>query len=111
LALIGRAELSVCIDNELLGHGFIWEEGVITTIDHPDASFNTALYDINSRDNIVGFHDGQGGHSFALHQDKFRTLRFPSFLQDARIIGVNDKGQMVGDYFDEDGKFHGFLMR
>jgi hypothetical protein len=38
-------------------------------------------------------------------------LKFPSFVQDPIVLGINDKRQIVGEYFDDNGNFHGFLMR
>ena len=99
------------VDRELVGHGFLWEQGIVTTLDHPNASFNTALYDMNSRDDVVGFHDGLEGNIFAVRGGRFRPLKLPSFALDTRITGVNDQRQMVGEYFDETGRFFGFFWR
>jgi uncharacterized membrane protein len=99
------------VDSELLGHGFIWDKGAITALDHADASLNTAAYDINARDDIVGFQDGQGESTFVLRNSKYRMLKFPSFVHDPLVLGINDKRQIVGEYFDGNGNFHGFLMR
>jgi hypothetical protein len=99
------------VDRALVGHGFLWEQGIVTTFDHPNASFNTALYDMNSRDDLVGFHDGLEGNSFAVRGGRSRPLKLPSFALDARVTGINDQRQMVGEYFDETGRFFGFFWR
>jgi hypothetical protein len=99
------------VDRELVGHGFLWEQSIVTTFDHPNASFNTALHDMNSRDDVVGFQDGLEGNSFAVRGDRIRPLKLPSFALDARVTGINDQRQMVGEYFDETGRFFGFFWR
>lgn len=99
------------VDRELRGRGFVWEQGVVTPTEHPDAALNTALYDLNSRDEIIGFHDGQGGDGFLYRNSRFRTIKFPSSTQDPRVTGINNRRQMVGEYFDESGTFYGFVWR
>jgi hypothetical protein len=41
-------------DVGIRGHGFVTDNGVFTTIDHPDASSKTLLFGINNRGQIVG---------------------------------------------------------
>jgi probable HAF family extracellular repeat protein len=45
----------------LLGHGFLLDKGVFTTIDHPDAVAETGALGINNRGRIVGaYTDAEG---------------------------------------------------
>jgi hypothetical protein len=52
----------------LIGHGFVLDRDVFTTIDHPDAVSETAVFRINNRGRIVGLYtDAEGTiHSFLL---------------------------------------------
>jgi hypothetical protein len=64
---------------------------------------------INNQDNITGWYsDGVRLNGFLTGRGKDRTLVVPgSMLTEA--IGLNDFNQVVGDYTDEQGFFHGFV--
>jgi len=38
-------------------HGFIWQNGEFTIIDDPETTYDTALFDINKKGDIVGNSD------------------------------------------------------
>jgi hypothetical protein len=93
-------------------HGFLWNNGVFTTIDAPDAAFNTATLDINDKGQIVGVHDGgsTGQVSFLLDKGEFIPLDVPFALEDTTARGINNWGDIVGDYTTSGGTVgHGFL--
>ena len=97
----------------LIGHGFLLDGDVFTTIDHPDAVDETAVLGINSRGQIVGGYVDAAGtvRSFLLDDGVFTPIDHP----DAGVIGtlalgLNDRGQIVGFYIDADGRGHGFLF-
>ena len=51
-------------DDEVRIHGYIYKNGVFTSIDFPDA-FETVALGINKRGQIIGFYaDGEGVHGF-----------------------------------------------
>jgi hypothetical protein len=42
-------------------HGFLYKNGVLTTIDHPLASSDTQAHDLNDRGQIVGLYERGAG--------------------------------------------------
>jgi probable HAF family extracellular repeat protein len=97
------------------GHavGFIDNGGTFTDISDPLAGpGGTMAYDINNLGEIVGsFTDAQGHHhGYVFRNGHFRTVDDPlgdlGGSQD--ILGINDKGQIVGDY-SVGGVNHGYI--
>jgi uncharacterized membrane protein len=95
----------------LIGHGFLLDGDVFTTIDHPDAVDETAVLGINSRGQIVGgYVDAEGMvRSFLLDDGVFTPIEHPDAGAATIAFGLNDRGQVVGTYIDADGRGHGFL--
>jgi uncharacterized membrane protein len=75
-------------------HGFLDTRGVFTTFDSPNALNTTDIHGINNLGQIVGFDDSGG---FLDTGGVFTQLKFPSALN-ATPWGINDSGQIVGDY-------------
>jgi len=104
------------------GHGFLLSDGAFSTIDVP-GSLQTFAIDINNLGEIVGGYldvpvaTGRGtGHGFLMSGGTFTTIDIPSSLSGEFIDreinttarGLNDRGQIVGDYSDNRGAVHGF---
>jgi probable HAF family extracellular repeat protein len=96
-------------------HSFVRErDGDITKIEVPGA-LTTAIYDINNRGHVVGdFIDAeQVQHGFVWARGKVTTIDPPGVKAapggpGSRAIGLNDRGDVVGSYFD--GRvFHAFV--
>jgi probable HAF family extracellular repeat protein len=99
-------------------HGFLLEDGAFTTLDAPDSA-QTAAAGINERGQIVGIYIDAGAvlgpdglyppgtvHGFLWDKGRFTTL-------DARASGasgINNRGQIVGQYRDSGGRVRGFLL-
>jgi uncharacterized membrane protein len=84
--------------------GFLDDKGLITTI--PD----TGPQSINNRRQITGFYsDPSGVHGFLYDRSGFTTLDVPGATL-TEAIGINDRTQIVGDYRDQQGQFHSFLL-
>jgi uncharacterized membrane protein len=49
------------MDANQIRHGFLYENGVLTTIDHPLASSDTQAHDLNDRGQIVGLYERGAG--------------------------------------------------
>jgi probable HAF family extracellular repeat protein len=69
--------------------------------------------DINNQDEVTGWYfDGTRIQGFLWSRRRFRPkveqLAFPNAAL-TEPTGLNDNGQVVGDYRGEDGLFHGFL--
>jgi probable HAF family extracellular repeat protein len=45
------------LDANLVRHGFLFKNGVLTTIDHPLASSDSQAHDLNDRGQIVGLYE------------------------------------------------------
>ena len=82
----------------LAGHGYLFEKGVFTTIDRPDAVAETVASGINIRRQITGsFEDADGTeHGFLLDDGIFASHRSPGSgpLRTA-AIGLDDRRRII----------------
>jgi probable HAF family extracellular repeat protein len=105
-------------------HGFLWSNGSFTTIDAPGA-LTTGASDINNRGDIVGAYvdvppaTGRAtNHGFVFSDGRFTTIDIPSAIAgefidreiNTAVRGINDRGDLVGDYTDALGAVHGFEL-
>ena len=81
-------------------HGFLDTNGTFTAIDVPGANGVTAATGINNLGQIVGhYNDGTFiEHGFVETNGKFATFDVPGGTEPTPH-GINDFGQIVGDYF------------
>src|SRR5690242_16246364 len=69
---------------------------------------------LNQHGEITGFCGTRVGSAIKLHgffrdrKGKYTLLDFPGGTL-TEATGINDDGQVVGDYRDSSGKFHGFF--
>jgi uncharacterized membrane protein len=80
-------------------HGFVWDDGEITTIDHPDAANGTFLFGINDRGDTVGFYDDAAGvfHGFLRdRRGRFTPVDAPGAVLGTQPISINDRREIVG---------------
>ena len=91
--------------------GFLLDEKTqLTDIECPGAINSTAPKSINKQGQIAGFCFASGrNHGFFRNKKgTYTLLDFPrANLTEA--VGINDDGQVVGDYRDSAGRFHGFF--
>jgi probable HAF family extracellular repeat protein len=88
-------------------HGFLDKKGVLTTIDYP-GSRRTNLYGITAAGNVSGsFTDTNRNHGF-VDNSGFVKLNYPGALSTFGFA-LNDSGQVVGQYVDEDSVVHAFI--
>jgi uncharacterized membrane protein len=94
-------------------HGFLNNIGIFTSLDFPSAAI-TGASGINNKVQIVGdFSDTNfQQHGFILEGGFFHAIDEPSATNGTSAFGINDLGQIVGDYFTGDfGRgTHGFLL-
>ena len=93
------------------GLGFLLGETFrLTDIQCPGAILGTQPVSINKRGEIAGFCDISGGPDgfFRSKEGKYTLLNFPG-ANLTQAFGINDDGEVVGDYRDSSGKFHGFF--
>jgi len=91
-------------------HGFLEDNGVITSIDVPGANVTSAT-GINDNGDIVGFYQDSGGlHGFILSGGVFTPIDVPfQSVRDTSAQGINNRGQIVGIYTDDSG-VHGYVL-
>lgn len=89
--------------------GFLWRAGEVVTLDIPGAT-HTYPSGVNDAGQVVGHSLGPDGARAFLHDGAFRSIH-PSLLGvDCRAAGINDAGDVVGDYTDG-GRRIGFTCR
>ncbi|HVT38680.1 MAG TPA: hypothetical protein VHE78_06540 [Gemmatimonadaceae bacterium] len=103
-------------------HQYIYKDGVYTSFDLPDSfgACMTITHGINASDAIVGAyrvarpHMPCGGpfHAYVRHADgTFSGFGATDDATSSEAWGINDQGDIVGQYDTIDGKTHGFLLR
>ncbi|RPJ59759.1 MAG: hypothetical protein EHM23_12955 [Acidobacteria bacterium] len=88
-------------------HGFLLQNGDVTEINIP-GMVDIRIQDINNSGVMIGTMMDVSNSSivaFVLKGQTWTTL--PSPLEP---LGINDKGEIVGDYYGDDGRIHGFLF-
>ncbi|HLJ26679.1 MAG TPA: hypothetical protein VKY85_08210 [Candidatus Angelobacter sp.] len=101
-------------------HGFLLRHGVFSTIDFPSAILTSSAA-INDRRMIVGAYGtaDSSTHGYLLDENGFTTLDDPDegILTGANgpftitnVLGINDRGIVVGQFFDSNFNSHGFLF-
>ncbi len=101
-------------DSQFQFHSFLCSNGAYSILpDYPGADYSMAL-GINDSGLIVGSYgvDGSNGtiwHVFLYDGTTFKTLDFPGAGETLVGSGINNQGQVVGNYEDKNGGRHGFL--
>ena len=96
-------------------HGYFWSHGVVTPLDPPGSTFSLAGF-LNAKGQVVGFYrTGPGGtgtrRGYIWHDGVFTPVDVPGAgPRGTWPSGINDQGQVVGAYYDQDGNQHGFLL-
>lgn len=96
-------------------HGFLYRNGTFTTLDFPGA-IDTFPLDINDHGVIVGVYqlDAASFHSFRLDDSGFVTIDDPNQHTPtafSEAFGINNPGDIVGLYLDQDFNSHAFQLR
>lgn len=103
------------VDSSGVVHGWLRRAGSYTQIDIPGA-LDTVTFGVNDRGQIVGGWDIAPntivGHSFLLAQGKVTTYDVPlSVGVGSQFDRINDVGDIVGVFQDNNGVLHGFLLQ
>ena len=90
------------------GQGFLRRaNGELVFLNVPGATSTNAA-NLNDRSDVVGFYTASGRtHGFVWANGVFQTVDIPH--SQTFIRGINNLGQVVGDYIDLSGRDHGFI--
>lgn len=94
--------------------GFTNVDGTVTTIDFA-AGISIQPHQINAAHQIVGsYADSTTGFGFGFYSTRAGELQYPISAPGATntyLNGINDRGWMVGQYFDRNRLGHGLFFR
>jgi uncharacterized membrane protein len=97
--------------NNHVPHGFLYNDGVYTTLDVPGADA-TFAFGINDAGQITGnYSNASGNYGFVYSHGIFTTIEGEpqsAAFGGTLASGINDAGQIVGYYSNASGN-HGFL--
>lgn len=102
------------VDSAGVNHGFLLNNGVLTTLNYPGSTFTQAL-GLNNSNQVVGtFTDAQGnGHGFLynIQYGIYQQIDDPLAVPPSGTVanGINNAGDIVGFYADEVGNTDGFV--
>jgi uncharacterized membrane protein len=110
--MVGIWSVNDSSGNLLFQHGFVWNNGAFTDVD-PGYPL-TFLAGINARGDAVGngtTPDFTQGYPFLYRSGEVIPILEspPASRSGFSPSGINNKGDIVGQYFDQNGTLHGFL--
>jgi uncharacterized membrane protein len=88
-------------DSNSFWHGFVWHDGSLRTVNHPNAK-NTYLYGVNNKDQAIGyFDDGTAYHTviYSVRTGAWTALPDIPGYSHNEGYGINDEGVAVGNAF------------
>ncbi len=97
-------------------NALLYSSGVVQHLATPEEAHTTRADDINDVGQIAGaysydYHAGDFSspwHGIVWRGDTFVTIDVPG-ASSTRLAGINNRGQVVGAYWGEDGVAHGFV--
>lgn len=108
--IVGQSVVGDGVNPGML-HGFLLDNGAVTTIDDPDGQ-TTIPRAINDAGQIVGTYQISPGelfeHAFLLNHGSYATIDPPAHGQIVFATGVNNSGQIVGSFTGSNDVYHGF---
>jgi Repeat of unknown function (DUF5648) len=93
--------------------GYVHTGSTFTDVVDPLAATKTIATGINNAGQIVGYFDAPNAsgtshnHGFIDTNGSFATIDVPT-ATDTTVTGINDRGDLVGNYTDSAGSSHGF---
>jgi hypothetical protein len=105
------------VDSNRVQHGMILNGKSLTTVDRAGCLSTPgpgaiALFGLTSKDVAVGWcfdTNQQTDVAFEFNHGRITTISISGAVS-VQAQGINDAGQVVGDYLDETGLQHGFLL-
>ena len=113
----GNNDLGLVVGRYSIGDenfGFVYDDGVFTPIDFPDAVGNSYAFGINNRGDVIGLWceekddppcafspgaDGDAIRGWLLDKDGFSNVDFPDAV-DTFALRITDNGAIAGQYYD-----------
>ena len=95
-------------DDSLQDHGLILNGSTVTPFDIPDCTV-LSIFAINDSNKLVGSCDGSGVVAFVGDANGTTLLQFPNAFE-TEGLGINNNGDVVGYYIDNNGHQHGYLF-
>jgi YD repeat-containing protein len=92
-------------------HGFVSDGRGFATVDVPDAIGHTNISDIDDRGRLVGDYDHADRGYLRDERGRFSIFASPGAATFTLPYGINNKGEIVGNYDDAAGNVHGFLRK
>lgn len=109
------------VDSGMSSHGFIYNNGIYTTIDHPaSVGYESVATGVNNAGQVVGWYFGSDKrhHGYLYSGGVFTTIDNPNVPPDGEgtlIEGINNNGMIVGVYVAKPcvwcGSTHGFTYK
>lgn len=106
------------IDQNGVTHGYLFQGNSFTLIDPPGSVYTLAI-GVNDSDEVVGFYcttlqdcsiaGPEDIHGFVYSNGTYTTLDVPG-SPFTELDSVNDAGQIAGNYVDQNGLVHSFLV-
>jgi uncharacterized membrane protein len=91
-----------------VSHDFLLRNGIFSNIVYPGGT--GAARAMNARGDIVGgFGDADGGHGFLLRDGKLTKIDYPG-ASSTIAFGINNTGDIAGQYLTAAGTVRGFLL-
>jgi hypothetical protein len=98
-----------CSPGGTIYHGYVKVGDDFSVFDVPaPGTTNTEASKINDSDQIVGTYYSPSYHGYVKTGDTFYYFDYPSST-DTEGRGINNKGQVVGRYWDAASTFHGYV--
>jgi uncharacterized membrane protein len=105
------------VDAEGRFHGFLRDRRRIIPLDVPRAT-DTFPWHVNDRGQIVGMYfdergqlpDGSSQHGFLWNRGRFTTIDPPDAVAFVQVYSIDERGRIVGAYYDSADVQHGFLL-
>ena len=97
---------------------FLLDRGRYVKFDHPDAVGETAAGSVNNRGQVVGRYTdtpsvqdpSATNRGYLLDRGRLTRLDPPGAVS-SQAVGINNRGQVVGEYRDAAGAYHGYLWQ
>ncbi len=89
--------------------GFLFDAGTYTDVVAPDAQSETIVFDITDGGRLAGAFDLVRHYYLQDRRGAFTTIDHPDSVLAEEAGGINNRGQIVGSYFDRTNTERGFL--